>query len=257
MASKTAANEEVNVEKQNKNTVLLLVLSLVFIALAAFAYLQLTHDDHLPIKQITISGSFKNVNPAQLKVVIDEDVKGNFFTLDVERLYDRLMAQEWVKQVWIHRVWPDQININMQEQVPVAFVAKQGLLNANGEIFTSNIADYKNRLPEFEVTERYYKQAIDAYEQLNLSLADFDFAIKGFIFDGRKSQVLKLDNGIDIVLGRHDPEKRFSRFLKAFGHEVEQRKNEIKRVDLRFTNGFAVSGLSAVSDLVNKEVFRA
>jgi len=254
LASKAIAKENVIENKQSKNAYLV-VFSLIIIAISVFTYLQVTQEDRLPIRQINISGSFENIDPVQLKRIIDEDVKGNFFTLDVERLYDRLMAQEWVRQVWIHRVWPDKLNIDMHEQVPVAYVAKQGLLNAEGEIFTSNIAAYRGKLPEFEVTDRYYKQAIDAYIHLNNTIAGFDFSIKGFVFDGRKSQTIKLSNGVDIVLGRFDIENRFNRFIKAFGDKVEQQQNEIKRIDLRFTNGFAVSELSPMTSMRIKKVF--
>ena len=112
----------------------------------------------------------------------------------------------------------------------MAFVPSQGLLNAEGQIFTSNYAAYKNHLPEFNVAARYYKQAIDAYWSLKNTIADFKFGIKQFTFDGRKSQMIQLDNGVDIVLGRYEPEKRFNRFIRVFGREVEQnRKAEAPR----------------------------
>ena len=53
--------------------------------------------------------------------------------------------------------------------------------------------------------------------------------------------MIQLDNGVDIVLGRYETEKRFNRFIRVFGREVEQNRPGFKRIDLRFTNGFAVS----------------
>ena len=254
MANSQEKQAEEKAQVQSKRSLLMIFFALLLIAGASAAYVQITDDNNLPIRKINISGSFKNVDPAALNKIVNSDVKGNFFTLDVTRLYERLEAQEWVQQVWIHRVWPDKLHIELTEQVPVAFVPSQGLLNAEGQIFTSNYAAYKNHLPEFNVAARYYKQAIDAYWSLKNTIADFKFGIKQFTFDGRKSQMIQLDNGVDIVLGRYEPEKRFNRFIRVFGREVEQNRRAIKRVDLRFTNGFAVSAIDAISKLSMKKV---
>ena len=252
MASKAQSNN--STENHNKNTFVLLLISLLFIAASAFAYVQLTKDENLPIRAIKVSGKFENVEPELLNRVLNTDVKGNFFALNVEQLYESLMALEWVSQVWIHRVWPDQLSIDLQEQVPVAVVAKKGLLNASGAIFTKDIGAYENKLPRFKVTDKYYKQAIDAYQVLSGTLLNYGFSAKEFVFDDRKSQVVVLGNGVKIVLGRHDAEKRFIRFMRAFANDIRLRKDEIKRVDLRFTNGFAVSQLDLRNGLQLIEV---
>lgn len=240
MARKKAEKEITSNETRNKQSALI-VLALLLSVTIGFAYVNLVDDKNFAITQVKVSGSFEHIKPSSLHKIINNDVDGNFFTLDVARLYEELMALDWAKQVWIHRVWPDTLNIELVEQVPIALVVKRGLLNSSGEIFTQEAQSYINKIPTFKVTERYYKQAIDAYQQLSDTLAMHELEIDEFVFDERKSQSVTLQNGIQIVLGRHSTERRFDRFLKAFATEMQQRQKKIKRIDLRYTNGFAVS----------------
>ncbi len=254
-----AQNEQQDMatESSGRNTIVLLIAALFLLALLSFAYLQLSKAENLPIAQVKISGSFENIKPEMLKKIINQDIQGNFFTLDVGRLYARLIAMEWAQQVWIHRVWPDTLSIDLKEHSPVAFVDNKGLMNAQGEIFARHTGVYENRLPKFLVTERYYLQAIEAYRQLTASLEKYELEIKEFVFDERKSQSIKLENGIQIVLGRHHTEERFARFINTFAEEMQQRKNQIKRIDLRYTNGFSVSNNSLFRQIATAEVFWA
>ena len=245
-ATGTAASEKYGLPVMAVVAVLLLTLGAVIVWL-------LLDDKHLSFTEVKISGELDYVQPHELVQIINRDVKGNFFTLNVGRLYEDLVSLEWVGQVWIHRVWPDMLNIQIVEQEPIAIVEGKGLLNARGEIFTARVPKTLVGLPHFIVTERYYQQAISAYQTLSRELPKHDLAIKTFIFDERKSQTVVLNNDVRVVIGRINAQQRFSRFLEAFAHHM-QNNGSIRRVDLRYTNGFAV-GMWRFSDLMasNKE----
>jgi len=220
-----------------------LLWSLIILALIGLVYYQATRDDVLPINEITFSGDFQRLSERDLKPVIENGVEGNFFTLSVASLYSSLVALPWVERVWIHRVWPDRININLLEQRPVAILNDRGVLNKNGEVFLNESEEFKGKLPVFIVPRQYEKEIIKVYERYSSLLEKYEMKISRFEYDNRKAQTIFLTNGMELKLGKEKTAQRLTRFLKVYDSELHQNTKKIKRVDLRYTNGFAVKWL--------------
>lgn len=212
----------------------------VFCAVLFTGYQMLTQKDVLPIKEISFSGEFKQISAQQLHSIIVDGVSGNFFTLSVNELYHKFYALPWVEQIWVHRVWPDKINIEIKEQEPVAILKDKGLLNAKGKVFTSDIGEFKSVLPTFSVANNYEQEAIAKFKIYEAMLAENNIRIRKFIFDKRKSQVLFLSNNMQLKLGRADSKERLARFVKAYDAIQIPKKRAVESIDLRYTNGFAV-----------------
>jgi len=218
-------------------TAWLLAISLV----CAFIYYQITREDVLPVTEIAINGQFEHIAIDELQVLIEDGVEGNFFTLSVAKLYGKLLAMPWAEQVWIHRVWPDKIKINILEQKPVAIWSGNGLINAKGKLFTDDVSGFKGHLPEFVVDERYKQEIIRWNTQYQKTLNDFDLKIKKFELDERKNQSLYLSNNIKLDLGSEETAQRLTRFLKVFKSNLYREEQRISRIDLRYSNGFSVA----------------
>ncbi len=58
--------------------------------------------------------------------------------------------------------------------------------------------------------------------------------------DERGAWDLTLQNGVDIRLGRRDVEDRTQLFLEIVADIVSSKEAEIKYVDMRYSNGFAI-----------------
>ena len=239
-AVKNLAEETGSLDRRPVNTGLIVSLLVLTAAFAFIAY-KVTSDEMLPIKQVAVTGELTNVSASSLRQIIENGVAGNFFTINVAKLYQQIYDLPWVKQVWVHRIWPDKLNVEVKAQQPIAVLDGKGLLNREGQLFTQDAKAYQAVLPKFVVAEQYAPQAIAAYEQLVKMLQQYQLEIATFIFDERKSQTIVLKNGIKISLGRQHVESRFSRFLKVYVSELLESDKKIKRVDLRYTNGFSVA----------------
>ncbi len=213
-----------------------------------WAYKAISQENVLPIKEISISGEFDQLSAQELHSLVVEGFQGNFFTLSVKEIYQKFYALPWVEQIWVHRVWPDKINIEIREQKAVAILKNKGLLNVKGEVFVTDVAQFKKTLPLFDVVNEYEAQAIKAYHQYDQMLSQSGLVIRQFEFDRRKSQTLILSNGIKLKLGRVNTENRLNRFIKAHNADFltlphMSRATKVKKIegiDLRYTNGFAV-----------------
>ena len=58
--------------------------------------------------------------------------------------------------------------------------------------------------------------------------------------DERQSKTLVLTDGLVLSIGDGDVSKKITRFITAYEQYLAKNLNEVKKVDLRYTNGLAV-----------------
>lgn len=215
-------------------------ISLV-IAISGFVYVQLMRADVLPIEEVKVRGQFEQLHASDLQPIIANDMVGNFFTVNVDELYEKLHALPWVEKIWIHRIWPNTITIDVQEQRPIAILKNEGLLNKNGDVFSLDFAGFEQILPLFVVAKSDRHEAVVQYQKKIEILNSAELTPRIFYYDARESQTIKFKNGIELVLGRVDVDSRLVRFVKAYKSYLRHDTRKIRLVDLRYTNGLAVS----------------
>jgi len=97
------------------------------------------------------------------------------------------------------------------------------------------------------VAKNYTLESVKQFRKVSKILRENEFQARVFYYDERKSQTIKLSNGIELILGRIDVEKRLMKFVKAYKTQLQHDKRKIEKVDLRYTNGLAVKWTSSLS----------
>ena len=59
--------------------------------------------------------------------------------------------------------------------------------------------------------------------------------------DSRGALDVELINGLQIKLGRGDTERKIERLIAIYRQQIMPRREQIQRLDLRYSNGFAVA----------------
>ena len=71
-------------------------------------------------------------------------------------------------------------------------------------------------------------------------LAGLSLEIAELTEDDSGAWRIKIKQGPEILVGNEDQQRRLERFKVGFQQALKARLNNIQRVDLRYTNGFAV-----------------
>jgi cell division protein FtsQ len=217
------------------------------LALLLFAYsgLQmLLRSPLFPLKEVVVRGELKNANREEISNALD-GIGGNFFAADMGAVRGRLEQVGWVRGVEARRVWPDRIEVRLEEHVAFARWGDAGYVNSFGEPFAAAMdAEEKNALPllagpagtEGEVARRYRR-----FAEL---LAPLGETPERVLLSPRHAWQLRLGTGLLVELGRDGPEpveQRLERFVAAYPSTLGQLgRAKYERVDLRYPNGFAL-----------------
>jgi cell division protein FtsQ len=189
-----------------------------------------------PVRVVEVSTPLEHVSRQDLQAVLAHYAAGNFFAARIDEVRSAAEQVPWVRRASVRRVWPDRLELAIEEHVAFARWGSEGLVNTQGERFA---ASSDAALPLFigppgseaEITRRYGRFA--------KTLAPLGSPLERVVLSARHGWQLRLANGLQITLGRdvEAADDRLARFVETYARGGSMRADV---VDLRYPNGFAV-----------------
>jgi cell division protein FtsQ len=235
--------------------------ALIGVAALIFAYtaLQLLLRSPLfPLREIVVRGELKNANREEITNAVDV-IGGNFFAVDLAAVRGRLEQVTWVRRVAARRIWPDRIEVRLEEHVAFARWRDSGLVNSFGELFAAGMdAAALARLPLFAGPTGTEGELARRYRRFAELLAPLGMAldhgvITAIVLTPRHAWQLRVaggeSGGLNLELGRDGAdavEQRLARFVAAYPDSIGRLPRSASgapprlHVDLRYPNGFAL-----------------
>ena len=203
----------------------------------------LSNPKNLVIQNVQVDGDFNYADREKVSAIIRPFVNTNLHLLDVKALLAELEFEPWVRSVVLTKVWPDKVWIEVVEQVPVAFWGDDRLVNSYGDIFDASLPEKKGEIPVLFHPDNQGTAMIKKYVNVQqwLKALPQNIGISEFIEDARGAWQLKLTNGLVVEVGNTDHKKRLQRFVVGYTRVLLTEANRLRKVDLRYSNGFAVS----------------
>jgi cell division protein FtsQ len=217
----------------------LTALALMVFAVAAAQLL--LRSPLFPVREILVTGELAHTTRAQIEAATRGRVTGNFFAVDLADLRAGLEALPWVRHAEVRRVWPDRLEASLVEHVALARWADGGLVSDLGERFDGAS---ESALPVFAGPAGSEPELTRRYRRFLEILAPLGVAPARVAMSQRRAWLLRLDDGLTVVLGRdaeRDPvEARLARLVLAYPESIGRMGAKARHVDLRYPNGFAV-----------------
>ncbi|MEH6445537.1 MAG: cell division protein FtsQ/DivIB [Oceanospirillaceae bacterium] len=198
-----------------------------------------------PVQKLSITGNTQYIDKNTLigKLVTQMRTSGSsdsILALDIQEIQQLTVEEPWVNNAAIKRVWPPALEVEIQEQVPVAKWGNKGLLNHQGDIFWPLQRDQLDFLPILNGPSTDTARVMDQYHTLSRFFKGNDSYMQGLSLQDRGAWTLLLNNEIEVELGREKVLARLRRFLQLYKGHLYLKADQIARVDVRYTNGVAV-----------------
>ena len=193
-----------------------------------------------PITSITIEGPFQRVTALQIEEAISDNLGNGFFTANLRRIQENVVALPWIDEARVARRWPGTLEIVVTEQVPAATWGERGLLNTRGDLFVTDARHVPAELPRLAGPDGQSTVVASRYLDLRDRLIPSGLDLRAVTLDPRGAWSLTLTNGVDVRLGRRDVDARADLFLTVAADIVASREAEIDFVDMRYSNGFTI-----------------
>ncbi|MEI6896059.1 MAG: FtsQ-type POTRA domain-containing protein [Psychromonas sp.] len=222
----------------------LFFISLIYLLQWSYVSLKnwLTDVKSVPLNALILTGNNRHVTFDKVRdVLIRQEDRLNFFTVEIAQIQKELEAMPWVYSVSIRKRWPETLKIHIVEQSIVAVWNNKALLNRFGEIVEILPAAGKHPYVELYGNDELANDVLIIYKKLHQLLKVSDFDIASLESDQRQSTSLTLKNGLLLRLGKEQKLDRVQLFLTVYPLINEKYNvNKIDYIDLRYDTGFAI-----------------
>jgi cell division protein FtsQ len=220
---------------------LVLLLILMIIALVVWQISQPWVNQ--PIQQVTVQGDLSEAQQIQLQSQLRPYYQQRFFELDLWAIRSLIEQNSWVHRALVKRIWPDLLLVEAEREIAVARWNQAGFLNHQGQIIDWSLQNLKaiEDLPRLVGLPQYAKRMQRLYRQLSLLLSRQGLQIVQLELLQRGTLVLQLNNGIRVLLGRHNVLERMARMIAVYHSELVQKASLIQQIDARYPHGVAVT----------------
>jgi len=237
--------------------------ALVGLAALIFAYAalqMLLRSPLFPLKDVVVRGELRNASREEITSALD-GIGGNFFAAELAEVRGRLEQVAWVRRVDARRVWPDRIEVRLEEHVAFARwrqvagdTQPRGLVNDQGEPFAAAMeAAAYEALPQFAGPQGSEGEVARRYRRFAELLAPLNMTPERVVLTARHAWQLRVagaQGGLELELGRDGAEpveQRLARFVAAYPESIGRLRTAAqasdtarRHIDLRYPNGFAL-----------------
>ena len=218
-------------------------LALIAIAFLVWALVgRITRLAFFDYRDVVVTTPLARVSGAHVEAVIRSELKGTFFTMDLDAARASLARVPWVRAIALRRQWPRRLEIEVDEHDPLARWNDGALVNTRGEVF---VANWAGDLPEFSGPDGQAQLMTERYREWSALLAPLALRLRGLTLSARGGwQLRAADDGgaLTLDVGRDDVAGRLARFMAVYARTVgvlARAGTHIDHVDLRYRNGFA------------------
>ncbi|MFO1436255.1 MAG: cell division protein FtsQ/DivIB [Gammaproteobacteria bacterium] len=216
-----------------------IVFGLLALAVVGAAVVWITDPSHLPLRSVRVDGDFRHLSAERLRQVVASKASGGFFNVNVQAIRTAVMADPWVSDVSVRRIWPDQLHVTIHEQRAIAYWGDHSLLSDRGKPFTPPASTFPVGLVHLTGPQGSEALVIRRYSQLADWFRPLGLRIRSVTLNDRRSWAFSVDGAFDVIVGRTDFEARVQRLVATLPRASERLQNSAV-IDLRYTDGFAV-----------------
>ncbi|BAN46813.1 cell division protein FtsQ/DivIB [Metapseudomonas resinovorans] len=194
-----------------------------------------------PIAKVNVQGDLSYISQQAVQQRIAPYIAASFFSIDLAGMRRELEQMPWIAHAEVRRVWPDQVLVRLEEQLPIARWGDEALLNNQGQAFAPRELAHYEQLPQLWGPQRAQEQVMQQYQMLSQMLRPLGFSIVRLELRERGSWFLSTGQGVELLLGRDHLVDKMRRFISIYEKTLKDQITNIERVDLRYPNGLAVA----------------
>ncbi|ABM62851.1 cell division protein FtsQ/DivIB [Halorhodospira halophila] len=208
---------------------------------AGMASVALQEGRILPLERVELTDAPQRVAGEDLRQALVPHLHRSVLGVDVRGARDALEALPWVERAAVRRAWPGSIQVTLHEREPLARWDEHALIDRSGERFEPPVESIPEVLPELRGPEGSEGEVARLFKQMQEQLDKRHVNLVALSLSPRGSWSARLEDGVEMALGRQHPGERVERFAAVLPTLEEREEAPMERVDLRYPNGFAVA----------------
>ena len=205
--------------------------------------------ERFPLTKLRVASDARHVDDVELQKVLSPYARQGFFAVRLDDAQAALAKLPWVEEAEVSKKWPDVLEVQIREHRPLALWDETLLLSERGRLYPRSAMGnaLPKGLPHLGGDARRVAEVLAFYNQSREMFAPLGLGVRELRQDARGSWSLRLSDGAQVIVGRHDAESRVRRFAELLPKLIAPEGRALQRADLRYANGFALKWSEAAS----------
>ena len=191
-------------------------------------------------KRVIVNGELSFLPKSQVEQVIAQQLNSSYYELDLNALYDAIVAQSWVKDAQVFRRWPYELVVNVVEETPVAFWGDAQLVNEQGELFLHQGFYSGAPLTRLDADANRASEVLQQYRLLSSQLSRRDIKVNRVSLNTAGSYMAVINDDVTLMIGHGEVAKRVKNLERVLDTGLDLQISQINRIDLRHKDSVAV-----------------
>jgi len=188
-----------------------------------------------PIDEIDVIAQDSNYDYKKINSVISSLQGVNLLSVDINELRKSIMSDAWIKDVEIKKSFPSKLLITITQHKPLA-VYNSKILTLDGTVIEDNLSNIELPIITDSTNDSYLSRAIfdsckSYLDKIKLSLTKIEI---------HNSLIKIYTDSLLIISDRENLNRNLDRLIISFDKLKLVFKQEIKSIDMRYSNGFAI-----------------
>ena len=167
------------------------------------------------IKNILISGTH-NLSQDYLRNIINTQNHINILNVNLHSIYNKIIQNSWVEEIYVERILPDTIKIKVLEKKPIAIWQNHKgnkLITINGDVIShANVNKFTNSFPIIKGEKS--KENISSILKILETNKNFAKNIWSLTFINQRRWDLHFNQGLIVRLPSQDVIKAWQKIIK-------------------------------------------
>ena len=189
-----------------------------------------------PVQEISIITSDKKYNVNKLNKYLGSLYGEDLLLIDIDSIQKNIISDDWISDAEVIKSFPSKITIRIIQHEPMALYNNQ-ILSKAGILINSSTISSKD-LPIIIDKDKELLSAYDIYSLSLLNLKKIDLVIKKI--EIHHSLVKIYTTSIVLISDQTNFEKNILRLVSLFEDLNNTYGKNIKSIDMRYSNGFAI-----------------
>ena len=216
---------------------------IVVVALAAVVLVYwpaLMNWANQPIARVEVRSTFDHLDREGVEEKLAPWLVNRFLYLNLDEMRSAVLTMPWVREASLRREWPDKLIVRIEERKPIARWQKDGLIDVDGKVFRPGDIEAFDRLPLLSGAEDRSQDVMQQYLAISQVMRPLGVSVRELRLSTTDAWWFKVDH-VAVNIGRDRRMERLQRFIRLYYAKLDNRWQEVKRVDLRYLNGASVA----------------
>lgn len=219
--------------------------ALVLAAGVALAAGWRTLDQDIEVVQIT--GDLSAAERERAAELISRQLPAGVLSLSVKAMRADLQAESWVDELGIWRQWPDAVRVDIVPQEAVARWREQALLSNRGQVIHPIEPMDDSGLPHLLGPEGAEVRVMALFQQVNARVRPHGLSVQRLEMSPDRTLRAELAGGARLIVNEADLPAQLRRLEQLLQSSLNERLEQVARLDTRYDNGVAVGWRSSVA----------